>query len=257
MSSGPAVVVGPILEVLAPVAKRFFATAAGMAAAGLVAAALAGYSVVEGATALSPLAVAGLAALAAALVAALWIALGVMLATSRAVLRGADEAIWRHALGRKLAQVAAERAIALARAARSGDPAAGRVGAALATIEDLPLDEAEGFLRRAVDAVLAEPVPAAGLAGLRARLAGRLRAAALARVEKVLLASLREEASAAGGARGKISLEKVLAEAGNHVDARASALVRAQARRTTLAVALVLIAATAAPLAWAFAIAAR
>ena len=118
----------------------------------------------------------------------------------------------------------------------SEEEAMGERGAAVARkMERLPLADAEGRLRAAVEGLLGER---AQQRGFRAWLARKIQAAALRRVEAITLVQFRKEEAAHGG----VDLILVRDELGGKIDGLAGGAVEAAGRKVTaVALAVVLL----------------
>jgi hypothetical protein len=242
LTVGLAPLAGLIPEVGPRVLSTFFRTTLVMVLSGVASAALVAAAVVNAGLHV------GLAVLAFLGVGVAWAVMGFVFASGRAVGRGLDDLIKRHGLVKKLAEGTIAHARGLARLSRGGAEDGGRVGAAVAVLEDLPLEQAEAYIRKSIDGFLGDERANRGF-GPRAFVLRRVRTRALRLTEKVLLTSFRRVAKEDRG--GGIDLGKVFEKIAEGVDGMAVGFVHGAVSKITAVVALVLGVVTLGPLVYA------
>ncbi len=244
--SAVAAVLEPVLGLLGPALKTFLKTALLMVVAGIGGATIAAFGVAQSSMAAGAKVGFGIAAVA--LIVLAWAVVGVKVAGLRAAARAVEEAVRRFGLARKLGEATVDRMEGLARLSRGGAAegrAAAVAGTAVATVEDVPLARAEGYLRSAIDSLLGEGLPGGGLKGWLLR---RVRAVVLGKVGTVMLSSFRKEAKEGGGAGGGIDIRKVAGAVATRIDDLAVDLVKGQVRKVAIAGGILLAVVTLLPI---------
>jgi len=250
-------ILGVLREQVGPAVGRFFVTMLGMYLLGGIATAVGAAALTAELSNLSGLSRAVLGLAAVVVVGAAWAGGGIALGFVRASGIAAADAILRAALGRRLGLAAGERLAEMALLAREGTSgatggaaqgrAASVVGAALSGLEALPLADAEGYLKRAIESILGEGAPPDGTLGrLRTAILRRIRGIAVRAVEAFLLAEFRKEATASGHGGG-VDVKKVIGRVAGMADERVSGLVRAKVQLVTIAALAALLLASALP----------